>query len=188
MPKVSEAHLEARRRQILDAAAKCFAREGFHRTSMQDIVRESGISAGLVYRYFTGKDDVIAAIVDEWHDQRESIKDVETYLKYLRSVGEPDQASRNRLGVQVWAEALRNPSILELSLRNVDDPRKAAAGLLSDLPDPDAMARVLIAIYQGLVLQTAWDETVDNEAFVRAAGLLLSAETEQTGQAGQTER
>ena len=54
MPKVSEEHRAARRRQILDAAARCFARDGFHRTSMQDIVRESGISAGLVYRYFAG--------------------------------------------------------------------------------------------------------------------------------------
>jgi AcrR family transcriptional regulator len=179
MPKVSEAHLAARRRQILDAAARCFAREGFHRTSMQDIVRESGISAGLVYRYFTGKDDVIAAIVTEWHDQRESIQNVAGYLGYLRSVGEADQASRLRLGVQVWAEALRNPAILALSRRNVDDPRAAAANLLSDVADPDAMARVLIAIYQGLVLQTAWDETVDNEAFVRAVGLLLSAAVDQ---------
>lgn len=173
MPKVSEAHLAARRRQILEAAGRCFARDGFHRTSMQDIVRESGISAGLVYRYFTGKDDVIAAIVTEWHDQRESIQDTRGYLDYLRSVGDPANAERLRLGVQVWAEALRNPAILALSRRNVDDPRAAAASILSSLPDPDATARILIAIYQGLVLQTAWDETVDNQAYVRAVESLL---------------
>jgi AcrR family transcriptional regulator len=175
MPKVSAAHLAARRQQILEAAGRCFARDGFHRTSMQDIVRESGISAGLVYRYFTGKNDVIAAIVDEWHDQRESIKDAASYLDYLRSVGDPANASRLRLGVQAWAEALRDPAILELSRRNVDDPRAAAAALLSSAPEPDAMARVLIAIYQGLVLQTAWDETVDNAAYVRAVSLLLDS-------------
>ena len=62
MPKVSDAYLAARRRQILDAAAACFARDGFHRTSMQDIVRESGISAGLVYRYFAGKEAVGGAV------------------------------------------------------------------------------------------------------------------------------
>jgi AcrR family transcriptional regulator len=73
MPKVSAEHRAARRRQILDAAARCFARDGFHRTSMQDIVGESGISAGLVYRYFAGKDDMITAIVTEWHDQRQAI-------------------------------------------------------------------------------------------------------------------
>jgi len=58
MPKVSDEHLANRKQQILDAAANCFARNGFHRTSMQDIVRESGLSAGLIYRYFTGKDDL----------------------------------------------------------------------------------------------------------------------------------
>src|SRR3954471_22731131 len=98
MPKVSEAHLAARRDQILAAAARCFARDGFHRTSMQDIVRESGISAGLVYRYFAGKDDVIAAIVTEWHDQRQIFatgtldERPAAYLDYLRSVGEPASA------------------------------------------------------------------------------------------------
>ena len=64
MPKVSAEHLANRRQQILDAAASCFARNGFHRTSMQDIVKESGLSAGLIYRYFTGKDDMIVAIVE----------------------------------------------------------------------------------------------------------------------------
>jgi AcrR family transcriptional regulator len=185
MPKVSDAHLAARRRQILDAAAACFARDGFHRTSMQDIVRESGISAGLVYRYFTGKDDVIAAIVTEWHDQRQAFlgddpdQAAGAYLEYLRSVGDPDAAGRLRLGVQVWAEALRSPEILALSRRNVDDPRAAVAALLGDgLPaglDPDALARVLIAIYQGLVLQTAWDPGVDNDAYVRTVATLLTS-------------
>jgi AcrR family transcriptional regulator len=180
VPKVSDAHLAARRRQILDAAGACFARDGFHRTSMQDIVRESGISAGLVYRYFTGKDDVIAAIVDEWHDQRQVFatgtleQRTAAYLDYLREVGRPGTAGRNRLGVQIWAEAVRNERIRDLSRRNVDDPRRAVAEALGS-PDDDGLARVLIAIYQGLVLQTTWDETLDNEAYVRAVQLLLSA-------------
>ena len=42
MPKVTEEHVAARRRQILSAALSCFAREGFHRTTMQDIFREAG--------------------------------------------------------------------------------------------------------------------------------------------------
>src|SRR5882672_5665332 len=61
VPKVSDSHLQSRRQAILHAAATCFARDGFHRTSMHDIVRESGVSAGLMYRYFAGKDDMIAA-------------------------------------------------------------------------------------------------------------------------------
>ena len=46
MPKVTEEHLAQRRQQILDAAANCFARNGFHRTSIQDIIKESGVTAG----------------------------------------------------------------------------------------------------------------------------------------------
>ncbi|WP_030442044.1 TetR/AcrR family transcriptional regulator [Actinoplanes subtropicus] len=186
MPKVSDAHLAARRRQILDAAAACFARAGFHRTSMQDIVRESGISAGLVYRYFAGKDDVIAAIVTEWHDQRQVFAGgpidarAAAYLDYLRAVGTPAAGPTLRLGVQIWAEAMRNPRIRDLSRRNVDDPRAAVAAALAEVPlapgvTPDALARVLIAVYQGLALQTTWDENLDNEAYVSTVAAVLRA-------------
>ena len=182
MPKVSDAHLAARRRQILDAAAACFARDGFHRTSMQDIVRESGVSAGLVYRYFAGKEDVIEAIVTEWHDQRQVFsagsldERAARYLDYLRAIGDPASADRIRLGVQVWAEAVRNPRIRALARRNVDDPRAAVAAVLPAIPgvDRDALARVLIAVSQGLQLQTTWDDTVDNEAYVAAVATLLN--------------
>ena len=54
MPKVTEAHLEARRQQILDAASACFSRQGFHQTTMQGICREVDLSPGAVYRYFAG--------------------------------------------------------------------------------------------------------------------------------------
>ncbi|TML76063.1 MAG: helix-turn-helix transcriptional regulator, partial [Actinobacteria bacterium] len=37
MPRVSDEHLDARRRQIIDAAIVCFARDGFHRATMQDV-------------------------------------------------------------------------------------------------------------------------------------------------------
>jgi TetR/AcrR family transcriptional regulator, transcriptional repressor of aconitase len=188
MPKVSEAHLAARRNQILAAAARCFSRDGFHRTSMQDIVRESGISAGLVYRYFAGKDDMIVAIVTEWHDTRRTLLDVApgdpgelgglaaSYFGLLRSIGEPANRDNLRLGIQVWAEAVRSPQIRELVRRGVDVPRTNAAGLLrgSTELDPDALARILIAIYQGLMVQTAWDDTVDNTAFVDTLASILA--------------
>ncbi|MBW8820389.1 MAG: helix-turn-helix transcriptional regulator, partial [Streptomyces sp.] len=65
MARVSQAHLDARRRQILDGAAVCFARNGFHATSMQDVLKEADLSAGAVYRYFSGKEELIGAIVGE---------------------------------------------------------------------------------------------------------------------------
>lgn len=171
MPKVSEEHLANRRRQILDAAANCFARNGFHRTSMQDIVKESGVSAGLVYRYFTGKDDMIAAIVEEWHRDR-GFTTTEDYLDLLRAIAGPRAAQRRNLSMQAWAETVREPRIRDLARQGVDDQRRSFAGTL-----PDGMIRVLVAIYQGLLLQASWDDDLDVEAFVASVRELVERRT-----------
>ena len=54
-----------RRAQILQAAMFCFAKCGFHQTSMHDIAEEAGISVGLIYRYFPSKEAVIGALAEE---------------------------------------------------------------------------------------------------------------------------
>src|SRR5215831_14032247 len=64
MPRVSAEHLAARRQQILDAARICFIRNGFHVTSMQDVIAEAGLSVGAVYRYFKSKNEIIEAIAE----------------------------------------------------------------------------------------------------------------------------
>jgi AcrR family transcriptional regulator len=61
MPKVSQKYLDDRRSEILDAAIVCFSRDGFHRTTMKDIVRESGLSPGAIYNYFRSKEEIIEA-------------------------------------------------------------------------------------------------------------------------------
>ena len=65
MPRVSQQYRDARRREILEAAGRCFAENGFHSTSMQDFFEASGLSAGLVYRYFRSKDELITALAGE---------------------------------------------------------------------------------------------------------------------------
>jgi AcrR family transcriptional regulator len=45
MPRVSQQYRDSRREQILAAARRCFLRDGFHETSMQDLFAESGLSA-----------------------------------------------------------------------------------------------------------------------------------------------
>ena len=62
-----------RKTQILDAAIRCFARRGFHLTSMHDISAEAGISVGLIYRYFANKEAVISAMADR---HKQEIADV----------------------------------------------------------------------------------------------------------------
>jgi len=63
MPKISAAHRAMRQAQILDAAWRCFYREGVQATTMEQIIAASGLSASAMYRYFAGKDDIIVAAV-----------------------------------------------------------------------------------------------------------------------------
>ena len=77
MPKVTPAHEQKRREQILEAAMVCFARQGYRATSMEDIVRESGLSVGAIYTYFPSKEDLFLALADQRKDQT---------LSYLREL------------------------------------------------------------------------------------------------------
>src|ERR1700683_2941672 len=65
MPKVSQAHLDARRQQIVDAARARFASHGLARTSMADTVSDFGLSNGAIYRYFTSKGEIVVAVCEQ---------------------------------------------------------------------------------------------------------------------------
>ena len=56
-----------KRRQILDAAVRVFARQGFHATRVSDIADEAGVAYGLVYHYFRSKDEVLNELfIERW--------------------------------------------------------------------------------------------------------------------------
>jgi AcrR family transcriptional regulator len=55
--------IEARRNQILDAAAKVFAAKGFHRTTTKQIASEAGVAEGTIYNYFDSKGDLLISIM-----------------------------------------------------------------------------------------------------------------------------
>src|SRR5260370_35406354 len=67
MPKTSDAAKEARRTQILDAAVRCFARTGYYATTIEDVVRETGLSRGALYLYFPSKEALYLAISERWN-------------------------------------------------------------------------------------------------------------------------
>src|SRR5687767_970067 len=69
MPKVLPEYLEQRRAQIVDAAAACFSRKGFHQSTMQDICEEATLSPGAVYRYFRSKEEIIEAMCERGQSQ-----------------------------------------------------------------------------------------------------------------------
>lgn len=181
MPRVSQEHLDARRRQILDAARRCFIRNGFHATSMQDVFRESGLSAGAVYRYFGGKKDLIAAIADvnlgiiaEVFDELDEARLPslgELVGRFARRIKERnDETDIAKLVGQVWAESIRSPEIAETfraKLYTALDPLVRVARLYQDagrLPAdvrPEVLASTVAAFVQGFMLQLAMRDDVD---------------------------
>src|SRR5271155_5070627 len=123
MPKISTAQRETRRQQILDAALKCFSREGFHNTTTADIVRESGVSQGTLYLYFATKEDIVVALADDRHQgeaflnalaqsEPDPVQGLRLMIElYGKGLNDPRRIDLGRVGIQAWAEALRNPRI-----------------------------------------------------------------------------
>jgi TetR/AcrR family fatty acid metabolism transcriptional regulator len=70
--------VEDRRRAILDAAVRVFARDGYHTSRVGDIAEEAGVAHGLLYHYFPSKDEVLATVFREnWGDLLTRFRDVE---------------------------------------------------------------------------------------------------------------
>jgi AcrR family transcriptional regulator len=206
VPKVSEEHLKERRRQIMEAALACFSRQGFHRTTMQDIVGESGLSAGAFYRYFESKEAIVAALAEEHHrSEAATLAGVDTAADATQALADLIQTSLGRLDddnerrwrrvtVQLWAEALRDPRIMEVVRSGLDGPIDTVAEVVArgqregTLPrglDPHATARVCAAIFQGLVVQQAWEPDLDVSAYMESVlgileGLAAAARAEAT--------
>ncbi|MFD3586983.1 TetR/AcrR family transcriptional regulator [Streptomyces sp. NPDC058683] len=182
MPKVTQQHMDARRAQILDAARRCFLRDGFHSTSMQDLFAEAGLSSGAVYRHFTSKDEMILAIAEEnmrdvlditlavaANRQGQSIGAVLAELLDVIRVQSVEEDVAG-LAVLVWGEAMRNRSLA----RKLDDLMgRVHANLVplvrdhqesGDLPSnatAEGIASTMVSVLPGYILQVALlDQTV----------------------------
>ena len=69
---------EEKRRRILDAAVRVFARRGFHASRVGDIAEEAGVAHGLLYHYFSSKDEVLQTVFREnWAELLERFEQVE---------------------------------------------------------------------------------------------------------------
>jgi AcrR family transcriptional regulator len=206
MPKVTDAHLEARRQQILDAATECFARKGFHRSTMHDICQMAELSPGAVYRYFQSKDEIIeameeqgrqhsAAVIDAVTSERTETLDVleglvDVFFSKLEDVRDC------AVHIELWAEALSNPKIkqtvvrIDESIRNAFIQRIVSAaqhrGEINAALDPDAVARVMMAFWDGLVLQKTLDPEVDIWKYVAVMKAMIGGTFWQKTEAGRS--
>jgi AcrR family transcriptional regulator len=176
MPRIGEARRSAQRRRILDAAIACFERSGLDGASMHDIVDESGMSVGAIYRYFDGKEAIIEAVAADRHEHERdlvaaAIADggpdaLKRFLDaYFDWVADPEEARRRRVTVHVWARAQHDERLRRIvteGLAPLDDAGRALAGIgLPDGVEPDMFARVLLALIQGFLLQRSWEPDLD---------------------------
>ncbi|HZU71530.1 MAG TPA: helix-turn-helix domain-containing protein, partial [Acidimicrobiales bacterium] len=66
MPRLPATARAARREHILKAALRCFARRGYHATTVDDIAAEAGVSKGAPYVYFESKEALFRALYETW--------------------------------------------------------------------------------------------------------------------------
>jgi TetR/AcrR family transcriptional repressor of uid operon len=159
-----------RRAQILDAALVCFAKRGFHQTSMHDIAAEAGISVGLIYRYFENKEAVISAMADQHKKEiSEVLQRARRAPTLLESVEilftahccENEPRVISAFVVDLYAEASRNPRMADL----VRDVLRTAMDGLTDLiaraPEaqaaahglsPTELAELIYAVARGMLM------------------------------------
>ncbi len=182
----------ARRQQVLDAAARCFCRYGFHTTSMAQVSAEAGMSVGHIYRYFTGKEAIIAAIVrgdldkkvceaEEFPNSVENLRAslVERTDEIVQKASDPEKAA---LWLEIRAEAARNPAIGAL-IREAD---AFIAGRLREVitsaverklepADLEARVEMFMLIFQGIGIRTVSNPDIDRKALSQLVKLSIDA-------------
>jgi TetR/AcrR family transcriptional regulator, repressor for uid operon len=156
--------------QILDAALVCFAKRGFHQTSMHDISGEAGISVGLIYRYFENKEAVISAMADRHKEEigevLERARKAPTLLESLEILftahcceNEPRLISA--FVVDLYAEASRNPHVADLTRDVLETAMDGVRDLIARAPEvrnagndltPNELAELIFAVARGMLM------------------------------------
>ena len=178
MPRVSQEHEQEVRDRIVRAALQVFGERGFHRATMQDIVRESGLSVGAIYTYFKSKSDLILVGCDLITDQelaqlgarlasvtgyRDRIAAAIGYWFDNLAVEQTDRGS-GFLILQAWAEAETDPAIREMLLRRRRETVTSIVLVLQEgvmrgeLPawlDVASVSHAISALLDGMLIEAA---------------------------------
>lgn len=196
------ARASMQRDRILAAAHKCFAERGFHAASMASIAETAGISAGLIYRYFAGKSEIIQGIVrrqlallaEDMQMRRMRPPELADLLVegYARDCG----GHGEQLGIdpglllEICAEAGRDPAIAE-AMNELDATLQSGierwlvlpvAQGGAGIPAGEAAARALALrlIIDGLKMRQARDPQLDRELLGDALRTALTGVTGAT--------
>jgi AcrR family transcriptional regulator len=173
VPKISAAHEQHRRAQILEAAMACFARQGYHATSMDDVVRESGLSVGAIYSYFASKEDLFLALSDDRASQTLAyLNDLfrrpgpmadktQEAVDYFFGLLSDELVSLARVNVEFLSEAAKSERVKEGQQRRCESVRQFMCWLLTEAQrqggiradvDVQAAAELMMALNEGILL------------------------------------
>ena len=183
MPKLKPDIQRARREHILDAAEQCFARAGFHRTTMHDICKEAGVSPGALYVYFDSKEALIAGIAErdraEFAERLAALAAAADFLQALKELGEhyfvDEPAYRRRMCIEIGLESTRNERVGAI-FRDVDDfvakgfeelfQRMKDEGRIAPDLDIPMLTQTFLVIGDGLFWRRAVDPAFDGSKLV----------------------
>jgi TetR/AcrR family transcriptional regulator, transcriptional repressor of aconitase len=199
MPRITEERREARRQQILDAARACVLEHGLEAVSMEMIIDRSGLSTGAVYRYFKGKDEILAAAVtgaasdigaatipilaSSASGSPSQLVDtlLAALVDYARTgVGAAAGLDRMPAAVHGWSYAQTDPEVkatLQAALRGFRERCVPTVkqwqddGVVDATAEPDAVAQLILSICLGFVVQ----RSLNGDAEVRAHADALAA-------------
>ncbi|MCZ2132117.1 MAG: TetR/AcrR family transcriptional regulator [Bacteroidetes bacterium] len=145
----------AKRARLIEAAASTFARNGYHATKMQDIAICAGVSKGVLYEYFTAKEDLFLAVYDSWMSEYEAAAR-RAFEEAEDAIGRADavrhaavefylrRAEQAPLLLEFWAHALRsgNSAFLERARRNTAILTNMGESIARELIEAGAFAPV----------------------------------------------
>ena len=198
MPRLSDTTRAQRRQHILTSAWRCFSGDGFHATSMDDIIAATGMSSSAVYRYFRSKEEIIRASAEQGVVRvgeifvalldRDPCPDPAQTLTLLvaelhRRTDHPDY-DMTRIALQTWAEALRDPvmhdGVRELYVGALEHIGELARrwrdnGHLPPDADTEAVAATLLSIMFGMIVMHHVVDDVAADALRTGVALLGAA-------------
>lgn len=181
-----------KRAAIIDAFERCIVRTGFHRTTMQDVAGEAGMSAGNLYRYFASKEALVSGLAERdrqrftaGFEQCDASGNVVEALKALgrkHLVDEPN--SRCIQFLEILAEATRNPAVAAVCRAKEGELRGHVGRLLCsarpsgrapDAAGMEALALAIVALADGFFMRRAIDPAFDPEGAFRLMTAIIDA-------------
>nr|WP_246583686.1 TetR/AcrR family transcriptional regulator [Bradyrhizobium iriomotense] len=188
--KVDPVKHEQKRRDILDAAFRCFIKDGYHGASTTDICAAAKISPGHLYHYFPSKEAIVEAMTDiglaraaEEFGKISAAPDfIEALIKYLEQ-GSLRHRTAQVLSLDALAEAARNPHFARIVEKHASSLRNLLVNFVGQAQregridpelDPTATANILLAIIDGVRAMPIRSPTLDIEHSVGHLRTLLS--------------